>query len=350
MKKPLNVLFLINYNASQKGNFITSLENLADGLDKYVYVFNKEAKECSWISDLKNVHFENEQNSLYKTLSKLIKENQINIIHVHFASLNYLKALKLISLFHKVKIIYHHHIWYQPNKNPIKNFILNCLYSSCYHVAVSEDLFVDLKREFKEQRVFKIENGIDFSRLDNEDNGVDLSIFDKYNCFLLLGYDIKTKGGDIAIGALEKLYNENKNFKLLIPLSKNSSKRAYYEQYSFAHIIEPTNSIGTYYRRALCLLAPSRIETFGYAPVEAAYSGCITIASNCKGQRTIVNPSKIEFQTENVEDLYNKIVSLLNMKENELNEIREQGKRYVVEHYDISKWCKEIKELYCKVL
>ena len=350
MKKSTNVISLINYNASHKGNFITSLENLVKTLDKHIYVFNEEARNCSWISELNNVYFENQNGSIYKTLSKLIKENQINIIHVHFTSINYLKALKLISLFHKVKIIYHHHIWYKPHKNKIKNLVFKHLYSHAYHVAVSEDLFVDLKKEFKASRVFKVENCIDFTRLDKDNKSVDLTVFEKYMCFLLLGYDISTKGGDIATKALEKLYKENKEFRLLVPLSEASTKRKFYEQYDFANIITPINDMGTYYKRAFCLLAPSRIEAFGYAPIEASYCECITIASNCKGQKSVVNPSKIEFQTEDPDALYDKIVTLINMPESDLTEMKDQGKKYVMEHYDISKWCTEIKELYFKLL
>ena len=341
MKKNTNVLFLINFNAPHKGNFIESMQELSKSVDSYLYVFNEEAKNCFWVDELSNLHYENEFGSLFKTLKNLIKANNINIIHVHFPNLTYLTTLKLISLIFKVKIIFHHHIWYTPHKNRLKNFILKRLFSAGYHIGVSPDLTKDLTLAFGKKKVVCINNGIVFSRLDRETD-LDLSLFKNSNAVLFLGYDIQTKGGDIAIQAMEKVCEKHPRTRLVILLAKDNKNRAYYEQFNFVTILESTNYIGQYYKKSKCFISPSRIETFGYAPVEATYCKCPVIASDCKGQKSVYCPSKIEFESENAEDLCNKIIELIETPENELDPLLETGKRYVLENYNVEKWRDEM--------
>ena len=92
-----NILFVLNFSNSFEGSFIRSVKALSDEIEndsgKVVYLLPEETKGSDWISGLGSksspvFYFKNSLTGLYKntkTISKIIKEYKINIIHSHFA-------------------------------------------------------------------------------------------------------------------------------------------------------------------------------------------------------------------------------------------------------------------------
>ena len=71
--------------------------------------------------------------------------------------------------------------------------------------------------------------------------------------------------------------------------------------------------------------------------VEATYCGTRCMSSRIGGVPLEI-PGIIIFESENIEDLKDKILWALENNENKI----EEAKKYVVEKYDLSKWVEEI--------
>ena len=102
-------------------------------------------------------------------------------------------------------------------------------------------------------------------------------------------------------------------------------------------LLPPTENVSEYYHMADLFLSAAREEGFCYSLVEATYCGTRCMSSRIGGVPLAI-PGMMSFDSENSEDLKEKILGAIENDENKLKE----AKKYVIEKYELSKWAEEI--------
>ena len=204
-----NVLHICDYAALYRGNFIDSLESIEAHHEnvKNYYLFpartkNTAAKE--WIDAMNEremVAYVQDGNFLKsaRLLSKIIKKHKINRVVRHFYDFKMDVALKF--LFGGKRVVRFFHGGCPPEKNPVKRKIKRFIWKNNKMVGVSDAISGEIRREFPDYEVVSIVNAIHFERLDRVDefvkpDGISL---------LMMGWDYKRKGVDLAIKAANNL-------------------------------------------------------------------------------------------------------------------------------------------------
>jgi len=361
-----NILYLMDYAAPYRGNFIESIENLRVKLNQLgsnvIYVFPEIAKNnnaISWINELKNngciVYFY-EKNIVYNVflLIRLVRKYNISIIHLHFSNLKEDFSVYLLTIFIKTSIIRHFHNHFNLVSR-IKKIFKIYIAKKWTLICVSKSVFHSVKSVFPNNKCYSIDNSINYQRLDiykpllRSEIGV---MNDEYLCFML-GFDFKRKGVDLAIKAISEIQKKN-NIHLMISVSSNveSVRRSitdiFEEIPKWISIIPPRNDIASYYNIADLFLSPSREEGFCYALVEAAYCKKIIVASKIPAQGDLKIPNVFWFQSENIKKFKEAIIDAIGHKDSYSAELQ-NAKISVLEHYDIERWSNEIIDIYDKL-
>ena len=196
---------------------------------------------------------------------------------------------------------------------------------------------------YKEKKRIFIDNAIDFGRLDR--NAIDNRVRKNKDEFVILmfGFKYERKGIDIALKAIRQIANE-KGVILAISLATNkeiveNKIKAQFEGKipNWIRILPPSENVSEYYNMADLFLSAAREEGFCYSLVEATYCGKRCISSRIGGVPLEI-PGMIIFESENVEDLQEKILWAMENDENKI----EEAKNYIVAKYDLRKWAEEV--------
>ncbi len=349
------ILHICDYAAAYKGNFILSLLELEDYLkDKsinQVYLFPhraKSTKAINWINELikegHTVYILNENNFKNILLLKKIKnQHNIKTVFRHFNNTEYDLLTKLV--FGGKNTVHFFHSMYKPGSK-IKNSIKQFLFYKNTLVGVSQAVSNVLKESFKNE-VITVSNAVNFERLDTYDVFKSKS---KISC-LVMGYDILSKGTDLAIDAVSKI-QEKYDLHLYIVtashlieleslLEKKGVKNA-----QWLSILPPTENIATYYKNTDIFLAPSRFEGFSYALVEASYCKSTPVFSDISAHRLLKIDDRFMFKNESLDDFLIKVENAIQEKNSQNSlEIKEKIKNDVIKEYSIKNWCKKVYEL-----
>ena len=347
-----SVLHICAYSANYKGNFIESLNYLAkkDTQRKHIYLFSENSKRTNasnWIKEINNkgVRAYIQKESFFENiilLKKIMKENDVSCVIRHFSDGKIDLILKLF--FPNIKIIRFFHSSYNVNFNSLRHKINQIIYKNNILVGVSELVLDQCKTMFPKNKTLLIENAIFFKRLDKDG---DVNFPEKQGSIALLtmGYNIFIKGTDLAIEAVEKIRKtENAVLYIVVASSMDSMTNYLKEKYagvipSWIVLLQPTENIGTYYRNVDIFLSPSRSEAFGYAVVEAAYCKNTIVASKVGGQAQLLIDGVYWFETENVEDLTQKIrLAISQLKTEEKIADRKQVAIDVQKEYSLEIW------------
>lgn len=363
------ILHIMNYAASYRGNFMDSLGSLDEKLRrdnlKNIYLFTGDAKNqgaMGWIGEMqlqgKEVYFLSENRmSDAKLIYRLIKENNVKAVHTHFITMQQYLSIYLATFGSKIPVIMHMHNHSKEAGNPLKNFLRRALYGKCIMVACSESVYHSLERDYPKNEKYAIDNGVNFSRLDNYVplTERDFGLEKNQGVFLIFGFDFYRKGVDLAVRALKKLRDQGYDYSLLVSLSTNFEQveknivDILGEMPSWIKVIPARNDVATLYNFVDVFLSPSREEGLPYSVVEAGYATCSVVMSDISAQAHLKIPYGYWFESENVKDLADKILVACS-EHNQKLENWEKVKQSMKENYALDAWSNQVEKLYKKIL
>jgi glycosyltransferase involved in cell wall biosynthesis len=367
MGKERNVLQFMSYNAPYKGSFFNSLLRLETRVNQegigMVYLFQKkETFDREWVKELiaegKTIYFlsGNYVEDLL-LVSRILRRHKIRIIHTHFAGVKQHLLFNIMRQTIKGKIFLINHLHNHYDKKPlIKRSIIKWVSNIDLYVGCSRSVAVHHRsiNNIEESKITFVENGVDFSRLDNYSN-LDKKAFSikcSTKAFLMFGFDYYRKGVDLALEAISEINDEGGDVCLLLSLSSNkefalSKIRARFNGIpDWIKFLEPRNDIATYYHLCDAFLSPSRSEGFCYSLVEAAYCGIPLIASKIPHQDYLYIPTMFQFKSEDVSELKGQILMVLSLQDEKRKEIGKEEKDFVLKSFNLDKWTDEIFSIY----
>lgn len=355
-----NVLHICNYASPYRGNFIESLEFLSERLKKngieQIYVFPYRANSTDakkWIDELRSngriVYIMEKSNLMnIRLLKGLVKKHNIGTIFRHFSDTRTDIMVRMIK--GNRKVVHFFHCIYELSPESAKHRLLAFLYKGDTLVGVSNAVTDKLRIAFKNENICTIRNAIYFKRLDKVH---DFPESDQISC-LVMGYNYKVKGVDLALKAVNELH-EKYNIKLFIPVASHGNElidgimQIFGQKPDWIEILPPTNEVGTYYRNTDIFLSASRSEGFCYAIVEAAYCGATIVASKIPAQLLFDIDEIYWFESENVPDFCKALEAAINNLGNEkLIEKKKQISKNIEKEFSLESWAKKVEELIVK--
>lgn len=363
------ILHVMNYAASYRGNFMDSLASLNGELEKEgkknIYLFTRDAKAdgpMQWIGEMQKsgevVEFlSGNRGQDAKLIKKMMKEHGVVIVHTHFITMGQYLAVYQAVFGTKMPVVMHMHNHSRQAGNPVKNFIRQKLYSRCIMVACSESVYHSLERDYPGNEKYAIDNGVNFSRLDNyaELTNKDFHLPEGEKAFLIFGFDFFRKGVDLAVKALDKLRKEGHAYSLLVSLSTNFDQveknivDILGEMPDWVKIIPARNDVATLYNFADLFLSPSREEGLPYSVIEAGYSKCSVVLSDISAQKYLKVPYGYWFESENVDAFAAQIVKAEQEHEEKIKHL-EEARKTICGHYVLEVWSTKVMELYHRIL
>ena len=373
MKNKKTIANFAWYNAPYAGNFISQMLQLSQKVKELNYNFllvlpeiTKNREWCQEIIKKKTIDiiFIKNENSFLnriKELRRLIKNENIILIHSHFGKIR--KELLLVSILEKTKFIYHAReeiIEAKNKKDKLKQKIK-------YHVFYKNKYVVVLNKEMKERLK---DYNFDIKNLIIQPNSIDFDRMKKINksrmqirtenqikpqdyVVLMMGYNIEIKGVDIAVKAMQQI--QDSEIVLAIVMATNQEKNM--EQIkkmcgatvpNSIKLLAPTENIAEYYNFADCFLSASRTEGFSNSILEALYMKKAIIMSDIKGTKWAEQfDSVCTYHVSDAQELKERIKE---RKTEELIVDLEQIKQKVYQEYDVKIWAKKIANFYKNIL
>ena len=351
-----SVLHICYYFAPYRGNFIESLEYLADKLNEkgigQVYLFPACAKDkeaSKWIEALRQngreVYYQKDSFSdNMKLVKNIIKKHNVTTVFKHFSDKNIDLILSLACK--KQKVIRFFHCMYNPG-NRAKDILLRRIYKDSTLVGVSDAVTENLKKSFQGYDIRTVRNAIYFNRLDETES---FQKSEKLSC-LCMGYNLKVKGVDLALKACAQL-QEKYDLTLYIALASHENElrdeinNIFNTFPDWIKLLPPTEKIGTYYKNTDIFLSPSRSEGFSYALYEAAYCKSTIVASKIPALNNCEADSVYWFESENVSDFVSVLDKAIAEKDMPSSiDIREKTSAKVQKIFSIDSWADNVIEL-----
>lgn len=366
MMEGKNVLYICEYAASYPGSFIPAISALVKEVSKQnrvYFLFPEKSKNMSWLSLLgvaeNHIFFTDfSVKSLAITCRQLSKRlgREKTIVHSHFVGDFRLAAVRLF--FSKVVCHYHMMVPYGTSvMKRLKRLVRIPIYQNCIVVGVSEAVAKDAQWYFRYVKSECIPNAVDFKMLDQcsiEPITIHNAESGQFHV-LIHGSDFVCKGVDVAIKAIQELNCEHGNqFRLYltsntVSQTENNIKEITEETDNFT-VIQSVKNIKSLYDSMDLFISPSREEAFGFAVVEASYSGCQVAASDIPGQNTMKPvPGILWFEKDHIGGLKN---AILQAKKNAdaglVPGIKKEQREYVVREFRIEKWVDQNLAVYSK--
>lgn len=118
----------------------------------------------------------------------------------------------------------------------------------------------------------------------------------------------------------------------------------------WCRLIEPQEDITSVLEQADCFISSSVHETFSYAICEATIFGLPVIQSKIPGTKwNEQNPSTYLFESENAEELANRITEVINTPIATLNENCSITRRNNLHDYSLESWSRKIIDFYMQL-
>jgi glycosyltransferase involved in cell wall biosynthesis len=363
----LVVCEMADYAPTFYGNFMASffdLENKIKGMNtnnKLMYAFYPNSKDCYWAKEMlknnKNIHFiKNKRIMGFLDLKKIIKDNKVNILHLHF-TIPVIICVLLKLFFPYTKIIAHYHntlsgtsdtftkILKLKIKIPLYNKLMdmNC--------GVSEAVLNDLVAcGIKRRKCCYIDNGVDFSRLDIDvEDGKKIYNIQNKKVIMIYGTHFHRKGVDIAIHAIKEIVEEYNIVLMIVCQNKDFVSDQIKEILGLVPqwiiIVPSQENIAFYFKMSDIYLTPSREEGFSYALLESIYCGTPAIRSNHPAMDRKI-PDETVVPVNNINALRQSIISTLNLTDTAKHTILEKQKEYIVQQWNVGIWSENIINMY----
>lgn len=373
----MNILISAYYTAPCSGNFIGSLMDLGFKLRENgnsLFIVFPRAKnttcEYGWVHWLEEAGIivyladvsESDERQM-GFLKKIIEENQIDILHIHFDMFLNLAVHKREEL--PVKIIVHEHMEYPAGCNRVYQAMKYIRKSFIYRKKrigiICVNQYVNMAH-FGTKHWF-IPNGLSLKRnilfeteMTREECRNQLQIQDDEKLVIFLGWDLYRKGLDIAIKAVNECRKSNPNVILgIVGLgtmpSPNPKGIDYIKKYTdispfekWIRFLPNTEDMFAYYRAADVYLSSSRSEAFSYGILEAISQNTSVVVSDIKGTRWCTKYSKsFMYPVEDYKRCADVIISAIDVEDNPSNSEK------ICSEYSIDKWCDRVIEVYSNV-
>lgn len=343
---------------------LTALSDNFSGIERYALNISKEMilndRNNDYIIIFKNeIHIEYKIFEAYENVEiKIIKGNNKLIFNqiILLYNLYKIKADKYVFLafpspilFRKKGIINAIHdltCWDYPETMKVhsrfyfKKSIKNVVKISEKIITVSEFSRKRIQDKFGKKNIFVIYNGISevFIKSINKEKTNVNSILEKYK--LSKGYIMclctlePRKNINLLIDVYVELRKENIiDYKLVLVGRKgwkvdnllNGIEEEYRKDILVTGFVDDED-LPQIYKGAEMFVFPSLYEGFGIPVIEAMFMKVPVICSNTSAIPEVVASNKLLFENNNKLDLKNKIITLINMNTNEINEVKEQGK------------------------
>jgi glycosyltransferase involved in cell wall biosynthesis len=360
-----NVLQFASFSAPYQGNFINSLLKLEERLMANnvitIFLFEKEASECSWAHELKdkgkNIYFMTgfiPEDILL--IYKILKFHRIKIIHSHFAGVRYHSMFSVARMLIKKKIILVRHLHnHYPKQKILTRIIIRAVSHVDFYISCSKSVCEYFKKinNIHEDKITYVKNAIDFCRLDTYEviDRIKFGIGKQSFLLLMFGFDYYRKGVDIVLTAISDIAEEM-NIYLFIALSENKEfvldkiKERFNTVPNWIRILGPRNDIASYYHLCDAFVSASRSEGFCYSLCESAYCGLSLIASDVDGQRDLNIPTTFEFTSEDSLMLKKQVLKAISMDEKERTRTCKIRRDFVLAGFDLNIWVKNIEDIY----
>lgn len=347
------MIFISDYSAKYGGNFLASFSFLANKLaeknvDVY-FIFPQEAEKQHWEVDLSkyNVFYsEFSSQNLIATIKACLRNNDHAIIHLNFLSSLFLIKMKKELKDYYVNFVFHQHMAINYSlKQTIKGLLLRKFApKNTAYIGVSPEVYKDVKREVGSKKSYLVLNAIDIKRLDT------FSHFNNHN-ILIFGTDFMRKGVDLSIKAIQHTKIEKECNLLIVTHKVEEAQQLILDKFNkvpdFVQIIPPVQNVENLYHKSFLFLSPSRLEAFGYAVVEAAYSGNQVIVSDIPGQNVLANIPGIQMiQSENINQLRAKITEAFTHRYDNRGKINQTARKYITDHFSLEHWTNKILKIY----
>lgn len=350
----MNVLFIANYAAPYKGNFIPALETIEKHLlekTQVYYAFPEVAKNIPWVQEFAQNHavlflslaFYGKRLHTHSIifLHRLIREYNITTIHTHFieGNVNLLLLRWMCPKIHFVANLHNHYIptgrlwrwrvWLFRNTNDVVIGDSDSVSESAYAIGV------------KKKKVVTILNSIQFARLDHYSI---MSLKDGYDaCILMFGYPWHRKGVDIVAKAIRLLNDNGVSVRLCIAQSGQveATNQAIVEVVGYmpdwVQNLPPTEQLADYYNSVDIFVSAGREEGLSYSPIEAAYCSCDVVCSDIPGNPTDI-PAIGLYPVQNVEVLANLLYQRIKLTLEQKQQNKQQQRTYVYSRYNVEDW------------
>lgn len=354
----LNVMHVADFGAANPGNFINSLLALEDALKarggSAVYVFPARAKERYWVGDM-----ERAGRKLYflpggvvrdaLLLRRAMRENNITVLHSHFAHSNIYLPLRLARTgrFWKTPYFVHVHSLYQKQPRGLREKIENLIIGEKLYICVGDGAAEPLRARGRRCRV--VDNAIDFSRLDRHEAAREEIMGDRDGKLaVIFGYNFQIKGVDTALKALDR-YDGGRRYTLGVVVTNHADEAHAQIDALFGRVPEwvrllpARDDVASYYRAADVFLSASRTEGMPYAPVEAACCETPVALTDIPGHDALkAVPGFVVFPPDDERALFEALEAA-----SAGDRPTAAAKRYVSERFRLERWTREIIEIYC---
>ena len=279
-------------------------------------------------------------------LKKIIKTDNIGIIHAHWLIPQGFVAVIYKRLFHKSIRIFGtiHGSDLNGFKNRFGRFLLKFVLKNIDELSVvSNSIKEDVKKLGYAKEVFVYPMGVDTTIFHpgKKDPDFKQKLGIKGNCILFVGSIIEAKGIRHLIQAMPLVLRELPETALLVVGDGNLKE----EMKQLAHQLViaqnviftgkiPHSELPPYFASADVFVLPSFSEGFGLVVAEALSSGTLTIASNLKPINDIIIEGETGFYLADINppDIAERIIFVLK-NQNDFQSIKEKGRKHIVDNF-----------------
>ncbi|MDQ1214957.1 glycosyltransferase [Pantoea anthophila] len=296
--------------------------------------------------------------SFAKSFYRQVKSLEPNIVHLHSTFAGFIGRLMILAFFRNrnIKVVYcPHGFSFLVDTFFIKRLIFTLCerllsLSTQSIICVGEFEYIKaLEKGFSSHKLCLISNGVELPSLSN---ALTHNKLDEYTLLYVGRFDYQ-KGTDTLMDALRTLDEKTLSFKLnVIMVGSSVNQISDKENYEFKNItITYTGwikkeQIGEYYRKANCLIIPSRWEGFAMVPLEAISYNLPIITSDIVAFKELNRVSKLFFNCGNSASL----ASLLSgINTYDLDNAKKRLMQKLVDNYTRDKMNTKTLDVYAQV-
>ena len=366
----MNILIAADFCPPTSGNFIASLITLArklrDNGETVIFAFPERQKWIDWITGEgfeaviagKDAMVPDAQ---FPALFSILKKYKIDLIHTHFGMFHH-AIVHNRSAIRDVKVLIHDHMDFGIRHGLIayycKSFFLSAMYTlkNISVISVMErkhNSYLFLRKKWY------IPNGISFERyigrsMTREECRSYLGFRGTDKVCLLLGWDMKRKGLDIALKAIQRCHKSDPDVCLAvlgIGTGPSDSAKEFIRSETGIDPAEPwikyldsCEDMFAVHRAIDVYLSASRKEAFSYGLLETISQDTPIVVSDIPGTRwTDIYTSSFFYSTEDDADCADAIRRALKLGRRQTN----SGE--IIKKYNIDTWCERVMDAYKKL-
>lgn len=367
----MNVMIAADYSPPQSGNFIASVIALArrvaaDG-GAVIFVLPKERQWVNWIRDegfpVEIVGKEGtDARTQFGVLGPLIEKYRTNILHLHFGMFHHAVTHHREEL-GDVKILLHDHMDFGVRSSIIKQYVSVLGHSFDYarkHIGVVAVMKRKYRAYFFLRRKWYVPNGLSMERyidrsMTREECRQLLGVGAGEKVCLLLGWDPKLKGMDVAMKAVHECRRDDPSIVLGIIGAGRGAPAEHTVKFirketefdpneswiRYFHVYEDMFAV---HRAIDVFLSASRRDAFSYGLLESISQNTPVVVSDIPGTKWATAYSKcVIFANGDAESCARAIRRAMQMGRNESNY------QYICDDYSIDKWTSAMMEIYRKL-